>query len=457
MEAARATRGPVDSSALVRGLTTLLQIEREARQARSIAELGFVMVNRGLALLPATTVVCWVRTAAGAVRVERLSGLPVIDRGTPFVAWAEDLLGGFARAGDAATVHPTPLSAQSEPAVVEEWRHWAPPEGLWCPLIAPDGRGFGGLWYAREHPWRPDDVALAGRLAETYAHAWALLVSRPRFDLVARLRSRWTLAAGLAAVAGALALPVTQSVLAPAEVVAEDALVVAAPADGVLDGIEVEPNQMVHVGDTLFRLNDTTVRSRHDVAEMELKVAQAELHKARQMAFGDAASQAALAVLQSQIDLRRAEAEAAASLLARVEVKAERDGVAIFGDPNELRGRPVQTGERVMVLADPARAELSISLPASDATVLELGARVRMFLNVAPLRPIEAALYQAGYDAAPGPDGTLSYRLKARLADGVAPPRIGLKGTARISGGETSLFFYVMRRPLAALRRTVGL
>ena len=452
----QAPQRPVDS-ALVRGLTTLLQIEREARLARTVAELSFVMVNRSLALLQATTVVCWSRTASGAVRVERLSGLPVIDRGAPFVAWVEGLLGGFAAAPDAATVHATPLSGLSDAALAEDWRHWAPSEGLWCPLTAPLGRSFGGLWLVREQPWRPDDVALAERLVETYAHAWALLASRPRLDLAGRLRSRWTAAAALAVVAGALAMPVTQSVLAPAEVVAEDALVVAAPADGVIDGIDVEPNQMVHAGDVLFRLNDTTLRSRHEVAEMELKVAQAELHKARQMAFQDAASQAALAVLQSQIDLRRSEAAYAANLLARIEVRAERDGIAVFGDPNELRGRPVQTGERVMVLADPARAEISISLPASDATVLAPGARVRMFLNVAPLEPVEAVLHQAGYDAAPTPDGFLAYRLKARLADGVAPPRIGLKGTAKISGGETSLFFFLMRRPLAAFRRTVGL
>ncbi|CAK0754245.1 hypothetical protein CCP1ISM_5690001 [Azospirillaceae bacterium] len=174
------------------------------------------------------------------------------------------------------------------------------------------------------------------------------------------------------------------------------------------------------------------------------------------MAFQDPASQAALAVLQSQIALRRAEVAYAASLLERIEVRAERDGIAVFGDANELRGRPVMTGERVMTIADPASAEIAIALPAGDATILEPGAPVRMFLNVAPLEPVAATLYQSGYDVQMTAEGILAYRLKARLDPGVAPPRIGLRGTAKLYGGETSLFQYLLRRPLAAVRRMIG-
>jgi len=70
---------------------------------------------------------------------------------------------------------------------------------------------------------------------------------------------------------------------------------------------------------------------------------------------------------------------------------------------------PAQVDKVIVSDSGSNAVTVTVAQITSDATVLELGARVRMFLNVAPLRPVEAALYQAGYDAAPGPDGTLAY------------------------------------------------
>ena len=47
--------------------------------------------------------------------------------------------------------------------------------------------------------------------------------------------------------------------------------------------------------------------------------------------------------------------------------------------------------------------------------------------------------------------------IKAKLLDATHPPRIGLKGTAKVFGERVSLFYYLLRRPLAAARQFVGL
>ena len=47
-------------------------------------------------------------------------------------------------------------------------------------------------------------------------------------------------------------------------------------------------------------------------------------------------------------------------------------------------------------------------------------------------------------------------RVRARIEEGQAP-RVGLKGTARISGRWTPLSYWLLRRPLAAIRTTLGL
>lgn len=54
------------------------------------------------------------------------------------------------------------------------------------------------------------------------------------------------------------------------------------------------------------------------------------------------------------------------------------------------------------------------------------------------------------------PGGVLGYRLKAALAAGTAPPRIGLRGTAKIYGDRVALIYYLLRRPLAAARQFFG-
>lgn len=73
-----------------------------------------------------------------------------------------------------------------------------------------------------------------------------------------------------------------------------------------------------------------------------------------------------------------------------------------------------------------------------------------------PLSPVEARLHYFSHEAVQRPDGGYAYRVRARIEEGQAP-RVGLKGTARISGRWTPLSYWLLRRPLAAIRTTLGL
>ncbi|MND64157.1 hypothetical protein D3C80_554840 [compost metagenome] len=114
----------------------------------------------------------------------------------------------------------------------------------------------------------------------------------------------------------------------------------------------------------------------------------------------------------------------------------------------------MQTGERLLEIADPAEAELRIELPVADAIDLAPGAEVALFLDSDPLHRHSAQLERAAYQAQTTPAGQLAYRLDARFSAG--PPRIGLRGTAKVFGQRAPLALYLLRRPLAALRQAVG-
>ena len=82
---------------------------------------------------------------------------------------------------------------------------------------------------------------------------------------------------------------------------------------------------------------------------------------------------------------------------------------------------------------------------------------MRFFQNVAPLSALEAQLTEVGYEAEQTVDAGLAYVLRAEFDPGTEPPRLGLRGTAKVYGEQVPLGYYLARRPLASLRRLLGM
>ncbi|MGE0499183.1 MAG: HlyD family efflux transporter periplasmic adaptor subunit, partial [Ramlibacter sp.] len=216
--------------------------------------------------------------------------------------------------------------------------------------------------------------------------------------------------------------------------------------------------QAVKAGDPLFSLDDTTLRNRLEVARQSVAVADAELAAASQLAFNDSRSKAELAILTGRAQERRAELAAVQAQLARVDVTAPYDGVAVFADPDQWQGRTVATGERIMLLANPDKPGVLIHLPVADAITLDEGAPVKLFLTVKPLSPLSGQVTETSYQALLSPEGVASYRLRAELGEtDRAQARLGLRGTAKLYGDRVVLGYYLFRRPLATLREWSGL
>jgi hypothetical protein len=95
-------------------------------------------------------------------------------------------------------------------------------------------------------------------------------------------------------------------------------------------------------------------------------------------------------------------------------------------------------------------------VPPDDAVELEPGGEVNVLLHVDPLTPLTARIDRSSYEAILAPDGTLAYVVRAQLIAGQKLPRIGLRGTAKIYAEEVPLAYYLLRKPLASLRRSLG-
>ncbi|AHL31557.1 multidrug transporter [Pseudomonas brassicacearum] len=423
-----------------------LDLERQTRAARTPAQLSYSLVNDGQALFG-------FRHAALLIagKVQAVTGVSAVEPNAPFVAFVEQAVAQSFKQGVLNQARVIAAEGVSE-SIRADWRSLSAGQVFWLPLIDHQGQVFGGLWLARDLPWTPAEQVLLSQLGDTYSHAWLALQPRKPWRL------RWTRKRQVALVALlllGLLVPVRQSVLAPAEVVPLGGQVVAAPLDGVIAEFLVKPNQTVKNGDLLLRFESTSLKAQADVAQRALGVAEAELKANSQRSFADAESSSKIDLLAARVEQKRAERNYALELLKRSEVRADRDGIAVFADAERWLGKPVQTGERLMEIADPNQAELRIELAVGDAIALEPGAQVALFLDSDPLQRHLAWLERSAYEAQPTAAGQLAYRLDARF-DATAP-RIGLRGTAKIFGDRAPLALYLLRRPLAGLRQSVGL
>ncbi|MDC9821081.1 HlyD family efflux transporter periplasmic adaptor subunit [Pectobacterium polonicum] len=425
-----------------------LDIERQARSAHRIEELAYCIVNDAQKLFG-------FRHAALVIngKVRAVTGVTQPAPHAPFVAFVERACTQLSSVDEKGLAQCRVIQAsQLDEQSRKDWQALSAPEALWSPLNDRQGNPFGGIWYAREQLWQSTDQILAEQLSGAFSHAWlALEPQAPRW----RRRARWKIVVPALLLLACLFIPVRQSVLAPAEVIPHQGRVVAAPLDGVIQSFTVLPNQSVRQGDVLVRFDSTTLKAQADVAERALNVAEAEHRASSQRAFQDADSKARLDFLAAQVAQKRAERDYANALLSRAEIRAERDGIAVFADATRWMGKPVRTGERLMELADPALTALRIELDVGDAIQLQQEAPITLFLDSDPLTPHAALLERIAYESEQTPAGNLAYRLDARFTD--TPPRIGLRGTAKISGDYVPLAVYLFRRPLAVIRQAIGL
>lgn len=433
-----------------------IHLSARAMQAQKPAELKFTIINETVQLLAYRQAAFFNLRADGSLYLAFASGLASVAESSPYTVWLNRLAATFDTTLQVQAVDFD--SAQNE--FRDGWQEWLPDHLLIVTLKTQDERLLGVSLFARETKWTDAEISQASHLHRTYAYCLAALDHKGGGIRQAIGASRVVLFTVLL-LSGLMFFPVRLSTLATAEVVALNTFSVAAPQDGVVNSFLVQPNSQVKVGDVLFTLDDTSIINRYEVANKALAIARADALAAEQRAFDDIKAKAILAANIGRVREKEAELASIKALMARVEIKAERDGIAIFTDANDWIGRPVQTGERVIQLADPQDAGLLMWLPVKDALNIEPGAPIKVFLHTKPLEPIGGTLLQTSYQATMSPEGIASYRLKGKFETpsgeaGSGLPRIGLRGTARVSGSWSNLGYYLFRRPIAALREWVG-
>jgi multidrug resistance efflux pump len=463
----------------------LLQLEAEARRAATGAELDFIIANETRKLTRSRQI--FVFRAASKMRLSNISGLPNMQRAAPLVDDFERLIhelgreigfearqqfslrpeneiqNGEIQNGEIQSNETQNGTARFSPrttlggTLAQYPFHFL----LWSPFKDRADKVTGGMLLAREQPWQAADIAVIDRLSDTFQHASASLASElqkvPKIRTSSLVQRKYVLAA-IIAIIGVMVVPVSLSTLAPFEITAANPFVVSAPFDGVIEEVMVKPGEKVKKDQPLIRFSDTVLKNRFEVAKRKVFVAEARLKKSSQLAFNDKNGRQGLRLGMAEVALKKSEFNFASQMYERATVKAQRDGVAVFSDRQELIGKPVAPGELILQIADPTLIEISIDVAVNDAILLKPGARAKIYLDSDPVHAREAKILFSDYQARTVSGDNLAFRTVARFAGNESDiPRIGVRGTAQLYGDKAPLAFYLFRRPLSAVRQWLGI
>ncbi|MCD8351266.1 MAG: HlyD family efflux transporter periplasmic adaptor subunit [Planctomycetaceae bacterium] len=419
-----------------------------AGNARSPNEFAFTVLNRSVAIVRYDRATLWRLGPHPAPQA--VSGPDPLGERSPFAASWTALVEAMRSQTTGGLLN---RDAFNPPTIWDDkWDETAGLSALWLPLPERNAAFLFERW--GEDEFTHSEAAALIDLVEAYNMVWPGARKRP---LKRIKRGLVPLAVAAAILALLLIVRLPLRVVAPCEVTARTPHLVAAPMDGVIDEVVVRPGQRVEAGDELARYDSRMMEEDLNVTRRQVEVVEAELSAARARGFSDPRYRGDIALLEARLEAETARLEALEARYARRTVTAARPGLVQLDDARAWRGRPVATGQAILYLVDPDDSRLTIWLPQDDRIDIDPDRLVRVHLHALGGAAREARLTYVSSFAQPTPDGIYAFQAEAEWEGDLPPPPLGLRGSASLYGDNASLGYWLFRRPMAWLRRWVGL
>ncbi len=444
----------------------LQALAAEFLSAENLTQLIFRVLNRTVALCG------YQRAALFRIRGQQakfiaVSGKYAVDRYSETVEKWHHIIAALAEK-ETPQLLSASWAAQQQPKVAEAWKYLADRTGelhvYWLPLL-PWGQLRYGIWLERwnARQWEQEDLNLINLAGLSAKAAFERLEPNTWFRrLRERLVTRSRLAIFLLIISIAvLCWRIPLRVVAPCEIIASEPFVVTAPLAGVIEEVVVKSGDVVAADDLLFRYDDRVIREELNIARQQKKVLETGIRVTKINALASQNAKAELEIMkyklkQEEIRLRMAEYRNA-----RIQARAEQPGTVItIGNPDEWRGRPVEVGEKVLVITDPAAISLRLWISEADNVHFDEEAPVKILLNSMPDASFTARLDYVAQTVTLSDAGVPAVMAEGSFADMAADKlrllRIGLKGNAIIYGDRVSVAYWLLRKPWTSLRKIVG-
>lgn len=443
-------------------ISKLLQLEHNCRNCENIKELYFQIVNETRTLVDYSQAVLLTTDLSAKYKVESISDISVVDSTSPFVQWIENIVVDLNNSEKSKDIFVVDIKADLKEINFKSMHEYSPSNLIYIPLKSTKENTETNyiLLLFREKIWQEKDVLMLKHLSSTLTYFLFAMRNCGIFQTLKKIsfRNKYLKIAFIFLIA-LMFLPVRLSVLAPLEVEAKNPYVVTSPLNAVIEEVKVFPNDKIEKNQLLVKFDNVEFNNNYLVAKRTLDVANAQLHSVKQGSFFDATQKSQIAQLESQVKLKEAELNFAQEQLNKTQINAQEDGIAIINNPNDWKGKPVTTGERIFLIAKSENIELKIMLPVSDAIFLEENALIKAFFDNDPTNSWSGKIKYISYKPELTEQNILSYKIVANFDDikeNGYIPSIGLRGTAKIYSKKVTLFFYLFRKPITATRQWIG-
>ena len=199
--------------------------------------------------------------------------------------------------------------------------------------------------------------------------------------------------------------------------------------EGVISQVLVHEGDRVTQGQVIAELQDWEYRSA--LAQAEAKYRTAILHMNRALAANDGSE---AGIQRVQADYWKSEVQRASTRLDKTRLRSPIDGTVATPHVENMAGRRLQYGDNFADVVDTSHVVVDVSIDATDATLLRVGARGAVKLNSYPTHTF------LGKVAVVSPMGVIQSdsrvffaRITIPNTDGII--RSGMEGAGKISAG----------------------
>ena len=443
-------------------ISKLLQLEHNCRNCEDIKELYFQIVNETRNIVPYSTGVLLTTNIRSKYKVVAISDISVIDSTSPYIQWIESVVEDLNSNSKSKEIFVVEVKNDLKEINYNSLLEYAPPNLLFMPIISTKENSDVNYVFLlfKDSNWIENDILILKHLSSSLSYFLFAMRTCGILSAIKKIsfKNRYFKIILLLLIIS-MFLPVKLSVLAPLEVDPKNPYVVTSPLNGVVEDIKVFPNDKVLINQLVVQFDDVDFRNNYLVSKRTLDVANAELFTIKQSSFMDPKQKSQISQLENQVQLKEAELSFAKDQLDKTKIYAKEEGIVIINNPNDWKGKPVSTGERIFLIANPKNIELKIMLPVSDAIFLEENAIVKAFFDNDPTNSWNAKVKYISYKPELTEQNILSYKMIAEFDDineNGYVPSIGLRGTGKIYSKKVSLVFYIFRKPITATRQWIG-
>ncbi|MFK2822198.1 efflux RND transporter periplasmic adaptor subunit [Arcobacter sp. YIC-80] len=440
-------------------VANLLQIEHNCRNAQNYEELRYLVVNEIKKLVPNKVAVFFAPDLKNSLKVEAISDVSTVNPNSIFVQVLESIVNKTKDIND--TLHEIDKQKQLDSYEREVLTEYDYKNIVFVPIkIEKDDASIQFyMILLNNESYEKKHLEVLAHLSSSYAYFfYAVRKNSFKSKLKKVGFSKGYFKYIFLIFVLCMFIPIKLSVLAPLEVVAKDPFIVTSSLDTAVKEIKVKPNEEVKKGDLLVLLDDIKYLNEYELAKKALDIAQAQLYTSSQASFYDINQKKKISELKAQVELKKVEVEYTKKQLEKTKIYSKKDGIAIVNNPSQWSGKPVVVGEKIIMIANRNMIELKIMIPTGEAIFIEKNALVKAFFDNDPLNSVKAKVDYISYEPEFTQEDVLAYKVIASFdnLNMEKMPMIGIRGTAKIYSDEVTLFFYLFKKPITALRQYVG-